>query len=100
MIIKITPDKQKAISLLKMSKATLERLELTDKEKYVSNTLIDYYESLHKIMEALVLLNGIKNLGDNAHAELINYLAKINHINENERIFIHQLKEFRNKIQY
>ena len=100
MITKITPDKQKAISLLKMSKSTLERLEATDKEKYASNTLTDYYESLHKIMEALALLDGIKTRGDGAHAELINYLAKTKHINEQERKFIHQLREFRNKVQY
>ena len=50
MIIKIKPDKQKAISLLKIAEITLKRLKETDTNKYPSNTLIDYYDALHKIM--------------------------------------------------
>ena len=43
-----------------MAMITLERLSDTDKNKYPSNTLIDYYETFHKLMEALTTIDGIK----------------------------------------
>jgi len=67
MIISIQPDIQKSKALVKMAKITLERLNNTKKEKYPSNTLIDYYDSVHKLMEALTLSNGIKIKGEGAH---------------------------------
>lgn len=41
---KVTPDPQKAFALVKMAQITLSRLEETDKLKYPSNTLDDYYD--------------------------------------------------------
>jgi len=59
MIIKIRPDKSKSRSLKIIAEITLERLENTDREKYPTNTLNDYYDSIHKLMEAISMLNGI-----------------------------------------
>ena len=67
MIIKISPDKQKSESLEKMAEMTLERLDKTDMEDYPSNTLVDYYDTIHKLMEALTLKEGIKIKGEGAH---------------------------------
>lgn len=47
MIIKVEPDKQKAESLKKIAKVTLDRLRETDREKYSSNTLTDYYKEVN-----------------------------------------------------
>ena len=55
MIIKIKPDKQKSESLKKMAEITLERLNKTNMEDYPSNTLEDYYDIIHKLLEALAL---------------------------------------------
>jgi len=57
MITKVYPDKSKSKSLKIMAEITLERLESTDIEKYPTNTLNDYYDVIHKLMEALSLLN-------------------------------------------
>lgn len=100
MIIKVRADKQKSESLKKMAEITLERLNKTDMEEYPSNTLSDYYDVLHKLMEALTIKEGIKTKGDGAHQELIEYIFKQNIINEQTRQFLQQMREYRNKISY
>ena len=100
MIRKIQPDPQKAASLRNMAKITWERLEETDKMKYPSNTLKDYYDSIHELLEALTLQEGIKVKGEGAHQELIDYVVKKYSFPENERIFLQQIREYRNKISY
>ena len=100
MIIKVKKDKQKSESLKKMAQITLERLERTDMEKYPSNTLLDYYDVIHKLMEALTIKKGIKAKGEGAHQELIEYIAREKIINEQIRQFLQQMREYRNKISY
>jgi len=100
MITRISKDKQKANSLKKMAKVTLERLNKTDKEKYPSNTLLDYYDVLHKLMEALTIKEGIKIKGEGAHQELIEYIAKKKYIDEKTRQFLQQMRDYRNRISY
>ena len=95
MINKITPDKQKALSLLKMAEITLERLENTDIGRYPSNSLVDYYEIIHKLLDALASQNGIKVKGDGAHQELIDYICKEYSISEQTRLFLQQLRDYR-----
>src|SRR3989344_5667682 len=100
MIIKIHSDKQKSKSLKKMAEITLERLKETDTKKYPTNTLTDYYDVIHKLMEALGLLNGIKTKGEGAHQELIDYIAKQYHLDEQDRQFLQQMRDYRNRISY
>ncbi len=100
MIIKIRPDKSKSRSLKIMAEITLERLEDTDREKYPTNTLNDYYDAIHKLMEALSMLNGIKIKGERAHQELIDYIAKQYNFDEQTRQFLQQMRDYRNRISY
>lgn len=100
MIKKIRPDKQKAASLKKMAEITLQRLENTKIEEYPSNTLMDYYESIHKLIEASTLIEGIKIKGEGAHQELIDYAATKHTIDEQTRKFLQQMREYRNQISY
>ncbi len=100
MIIKIRPDKSKSRSLKIMAEITLERLEDTDREKYPTNTLNDYYDAIHKLMEALSMLNGIKIKGEGAHQELIDYIAKQYNFDEQTRQFLQQMRDYRNRISY
>ena len=100
MIIKIKPDKEKSESLKKMAEITLERLNKTNIEEYPSNTLSDYYDVIHKLMESLTIKEGIKTKGEGAHQELIEYLFKQNIINEQTRQFFQQMREYRNRISY
>ena len=85
MIIKIHPNKEKSKSLKKMAEITLERLKETNIEKYPSNTITDYYDVVHKLMEALTLANGSKIKGEGAHQELIDYIVKKHNFDEQTR---------------
>ncbi len=63
MITKIKPDKNKANSLKKMALITLERLKETNMEEYPINTLIDFYDIIHKLLESITLKKGVKIKG-------------------------------------
>lgn len=97
---KIFPDKAKAKSLLEMAKITLARLKETDKNKYPANTLTDYYDALHKIMDAITSSEGIKFRGEGAHQELIDYICKAYQQGESNRIFLQEMRDYRNRIAY
>ena len=100
MITKIKPDKQKPASLKKMAEITLQRLNKTDMDAYPSNTLLDFYDSIHKLLEATALKEGIKIKGEGAHQELIDYVAKQGKFDEQTRQFLQQMREYRNRISY
>lgn len=100
MITKIKPDNQKSESLKKRAEITLERLDSTNMEKYPTNTLLDYYDVIHNLMEALTLREGTKIKGEGAHQELIEYMAKQQNINEQMRQFLQQMRDYRNRISY
>ena len=100
MRIKITPDNQKSESLRKMAEISLKRLDETNKEKYPSNTVTDYYDILHKLMEAISLKEGIKLKGEGAHQQLIDYITEKKHINEQERLFLQDIRDLRNRVSY
>ena len=69
-------------------------------QKYPTNTLLDYYDIIHKLMEALTLSEGIKIKGEGAHQELIDYIVKKYDLNEQNRLFLQKLREYRNRISY
>lgn len=96
----IMPDKQKAKSLKTMAERTLERIKETEVEKYASNILRDYYEAIHELLEAITSLEGIKFSGEGAHEKLINYMAQKYGLEERERLFLQELRDYRNRIAY
>src|SRR3989338_540509 len=100
MITKVKSDKQKSESLKRMAEITLVRLDTTDIEKYPSNTLLDYYDVIHKLIEALTLRDGVKVKGEGAHQELIDYVAKQKKIDEQMMVFLQQMRDYRNRISY
>lgn len=100
MITKVTPDKQKALALKKMAEITLQRLKETDITKYPSNTLTDYYDTIHKLLEALTISQGVKFKGEGAHQELIDHVTKVHDLGEQTRQLLQQIREYRNKISY
>ncbi|MFH1064823.1 MAG: hypothetical protein V1729_07090 [Candidatus Woesearchaeota archaeon] len=100
MITKIQPDKQKSEALRKMVDITLQRLNTTDMEKYPTNTLDDYYNIIHKLMEAITFVEGIKVKGEGAHKELIDYIAEQYSFDEQTREFLQQMRDYRNRISY
>ena len=60
-LIKITPNKEKARSILKMVEINLERIQLTDQKKFVSNIVKDYYDVIRELISIILLLDGQEN---------------------------------------
>ena len=54
------PDVEKSKALKKVAEITLERLNKTRMEEYPGNTLIDFYDIIHNLMEAITLKEGVK----------------------------------------
>jgi len=95
----VKPDKEKAKYLVEMAELTKERLNLSNKERFTSNTLTDYYDILHKLMEAITCLDGIKFKGESAHYQLIKYICKKYNLLQ-KHSFLQELRIFRNKVCY
>jgi hypothetical protein len=93
-------DKNRAISLKEMARISLDRLNSFDKVKYPSNTLDDYYDILHQLMESISILKGIKFSGDFAHKELIDWICEIFEFNNQDKLFLQSIRNYRNKISY
>ena len=100
MITTIQPDRQKAESLKAAAETTLQRLQETEIEKYPSNTLKDYYDVAHMLMDAIALIEGVKTRGEGARQELIDYIAKKYSLGEQTRQFLQQMRDYRNRISY
>jgi hypothetical protein len=100
MLNEISPDAQKAKALKRMADITLKRLSTTEVLAFPSNTLNDYYDILHKLMEAIALLDGIKISGEGAHQELIDYVCRSNKLGQRRTEFLQQLRIYRNRIAY
>lgn len=83
-----------------MAGVTLDRLGKTEIEKYPSNTLLDYYDIIHKLLEAIASKEGIKIKGEGAHQELIDYVSKQHNFDEQIRLFLQQMRDYRNRISY
>lgn len=97
---KISINRNKAKALFKMSQITLERLSGLDKLKYPSNTLDDYYDILHQLMESISFLKGVKFSGDSAHKNLIIWTAKELKLSFIQKDLLQQIRLYRNKISY
>lgn len=100
MIINTEPDNEKAKALVKMADITIERIKDTNKEKYPSNVLTDYYNVIRNLLEAITLKKGIKIKGEGAHINIINYVCKEYQLDESVRQFIQELRDYRNRTYY
>lgn len=100
-LIKVTPNKEKAHSILKMVETTLEMIKDIDKEKFPSNVAKEYYEIIRELISVILLLDGYKATGERAHKKQIEYLeANYKEFNKTDTILIDNLRITRNKIAY
>jgi hypothetical protein len=94
-LIRVRPDKERAGSILKMVKTLLERIETTDRDKFTSLIVSDYYEIFKELITAVLLLDGYKTL---SHKALVEYSRKF--LDEEGVALIDQLRTMRNRINY
>lgn len=100
MIIKVTPDKEKVESMLKLIRNREEFVSSIDIEKFSTIATENYYEIIKELATAVLLLDGFKTTGENAHKELIDYLSNYNELSEYEISSINDLRIKRNKSSY
>lgn len=100
-LIKITPDKEKAKSILKMVETTLEMIKSIDKIKFSSNVTKEYYEIIRELTSIILLLDGYKVIGERAHKKQIEYLEQnYKEFTSAEINLMDDLRITRNKIAY
>lgn len=100
-LIKITPDKEKAKSILKMVESTLGMIKTIDKSEFPSNITKEYYEVIRELISVIMLLDGYKTVGEGAHKRMIEYLEyNYKNFSKSEIFLIDDLRVIRNKIAY
>lgn len=100
-LIKVTPDKEKSKSILKMVDTTIEMIKGIDITKFSSNVAKEYYDVIRELMSVVLLLDGYKTFGEGAHKKLVEYLeSNYKELNEYEISLINDLRITRNKIAY
>lgn len=100
-LVKVTPNKEKAKSILKMVETTLEMLHNIDADKFPSNLTKEYYDIIRELISIILLLDGYKTYGEGAHKKQIDYLGEhYNDFNEYELGIIDDLRVVRNRISY
>lgn len=100
MIIKITPDKEKTKSILNLIKNRESFLSSMDIQKFSTIAAENYYEIIKELISILLLLDGFKATGENAHKDAIDYLSNYKEVNEAEIVLINDLRIKRNKSCY
>lgn len=97
-LIKISPDKERAISIFKMTSLLEERIKSQNKSKMAVLIVSDYYEIIKELITAILLTEGYKTL---SHKDLIDYLKdKYSQFTANEISILDDLRILRNKITY
>ncbi len=100
-IIKVSPDKEKAKSVMKMVNTTLDMIKSIDTVKFPSNVVKEYYDVLRELISVVLLLDGFKTKGEGAHKKLIEYLEQnYKEFNSYEISLLDDLRITRNKIAY
>ncbi len=96
-LIKITPDKEKARSILKMISLIEERIKTQDRKEMAALIIADYYEIIKELATAILLIDGYKTL---SHKDLIDCLKKYPEVSSHEVSVLNDLRVLRNKIAY
>jgi hypothetical protein len=100
-LIRITPDREKAGSILKMVETTLAMIKDIDAGRFPSNVIREYYDVIRELISVVLLLDGYKTYGEGAHKKLIEYLkSNYEEFSHHEISLIDDLRSTRNKIAY
>ncbi len=99
MIIKVRPDLEKVKSMLNLIENREKSIPFLDFKKFPTIVMESYYEIIKELSSALILLDGFKSVGENAHKDLVNFLSNYS-ILEIEKFLIDDLRIKRNKSFY
>lgn len=100
MMINISPDFEKAKSIKLMIEDRETFLREINLERFSTIAAENYYEIIKELATAIILTDGLKSIGENAHKDLIDYLINYNILHEEEIFLIHDLRIKRNLSSY
>jgi|APSaa5957512622_1039677.scaffolds.fasta_scaffold38739_2 hypothetical protein len=104
MIKKISPDKERAKSLFKMAveseKSRKKIFSIFANDEDQTMLAQNYYEAIRQLILSLMLFDGFKTWGENAHRETINYLKKYKEFTTQEIAVLQDLRMRRNRGMY
>jgi len=103
-IIKRAPENSRASFLIKESKRKYKSLnQILDKigiNELNAHEIIEYsYDILIYLLRAKLYAEGFTSTGEGAHEAEVSYMRNLN-FNENDVLFMNQLRYFRNGIKY
>lgn len=100
-LIRITPNKVKAESILKMVDNTLNMIGEIDESRFPSNVAKEYYDVIRELASIIMLLDGYRVRGEGAHKRLFEYISKnYGEFNDSEIALMSELRILRNRIAY
>lgn len=101
-LIKITPDKEKAKSMMNMANTRQNMISTVDSSKYTSLVVEGHYEIIKELMSSILIFDGYKTKGEGAHKALIEYIGDTYKakFEQSEIYFLDELRKIRNKINY
>jgi ABC-type multidrug transport system ATPase subunit len=97
-LIRVSSDKEKARSILKMTDLLGERIKKSDRKKMTALIITDYYEIIKELITAVLLLDGYKTL---SHKNLIEYLKeKYSEFDSHMVSILNNLRVLTNRVCY
>lgn len=100
MIINITPDKEKAKSILEMIQIRERTLKKLNKNEDSTTMAEMYYEIIKELQTAILLIKGKKSIGKDSHKNLIQEISSQNIFSNHETSIIDDLRIRRNNSSY
>jgi len=100
MIIKTFVDREKVKSMLNLIKSREEFVSSVDFKKFSTIVAENYYEIIKELATALLILDGLKAIGEYAHKETLDNLSKHKEFLHNDIIISNDLRIKRNRSSY
>ena len=98
-MLKVTPDKERAKSILGMIKQREKFINNINENEFSTILAENYYEIIKELCTAIALTEGYKFIGENAHKELIDFMKNYN-MGEDQLVIMNDLRIRRNKSSY
>lgn len=100
-LINVSPDKEKAKSILRMVDKTLQLIDTIDIDIFPAHVTKEYYDAIRELISIILLLDGLKSYGDRAHKRQIEYIRDhYDEISAHDISIIDDLRVVRNRIAY
>jgi len=100
MIIKVKKDVKKVEAMLDLIESRKKSISFLDIKQFSTIVAEMYYEIIKELASSIILLDGFKSVGIQAHKDLVDFLIKYEKISESDIFFINDLRIRRNKSSY